>query len=54
VVRDDTVAAAVLEHVGGHIGLVGVDEPGDDLVVSVRLGDGVERVSVEKFFMPSA
>jgi len=44
VVADNAVGLAALFHVGGNVGLVAVDESGDDVAVFVPFGDGVEWI----------
>jgi len=44
VVADEAVGLAALFHVGGDVGLVAVDESGDDVAVFVQFGDGVKLI----------
>ena len=54
VVTDDAVGFAALDHVGGDIALVGVNETGNHITVAVEFGDGVELVLVEEALLEYA
>ena len=47
-VGEDAVGDAGLDEVGRDVGFAGVDEPRDDVVLAIQLGDGAKLVLVEE------
>lgn len=48
VIANDAIRHTALDEVCQHIGFIGIDKAGDDIVVAIELGDGAELVLIQE------